>query len=176
MKKFILCLTVSLVFIASKNNNTHYGFNIKDNNLIWESIYECDSASIISQVKKSGILTNIQVGADFISGEVQDIKADYFGAGFKRALTPIYVANDFFGGKALISFKGSKYKVTLKDIFVVKGTTDALGRAGTKTKLDDYALKKGDYKNLFKKDAAVILDYTFEKLFTFRDDSDSSDW
>jgi hypothetical protein len=170
MKKITTLLIFPILIFAFTTKNDFYGFKIVDGGLIWESVYNYDSnTNIVSNIKMSGNLKNINEGENYLSGEFYNLMADYKGAGFKRMVTPIYLLSNSFAGNVIIRIKEDKYKVTIKDISMVKLVTDMISKEGFRTSLDDMATKKNDYRVMFKRDAGIILDYTFERYFDFSD-------
>lgn len=153
-------------------------FMIEDSKVIWQNIYETDLVfqDLLSEVKKKGIIKEFNQFENSISGEFEDVDADYKGLGYSEMLTPIYVARSYFSGTILIEFKENRYRVTLRNLILTQKYDDAISKGGEKTSLDFFALKKNkEFKKMFLKAPSEILNHTFINLFTIKKKEDD-DW
>lgn len=194
MKKLLFLVVVSLYISVcqaqERDSDPIYGspkhktvntqeFKISNGKLIWQKIYECkDSISqIAKKLKNDGILKEIEITENTITGSLKDIDADYKGAGFSRGLTPMYLISDRLTCFVLIDFKKDKYRVTIKNIQLTNVLESPISKVGESEPIETYALKKKNttFKDVFLKDAATILNYTFNKIFENNKDVNKDD-
>ena len=178
--------------IAQKGDNLIYGapkdkkvdtkgFKISNGKLIWQKVYECNDSinQVVSNLKRGGILKEIEISDGTVTGSLKDIDSDYKGAGFSRGLTPMYLISDRLTCFVLIEFKKEKYRVTVKNMQLVNVLENPISKVGESEPIESYALKKKNtaFKDIFLKDAATILNYTFNKIFDIsKNVEDDNNW
>ena len=181
MKNLFFFIVFVCSFVITMNAQESVNTFLPENNqIIWQKIFETemDFNEQARKIKESGILVKPEIEENKILGQTKPIDADYKGAGYGEMSTPIYVAQSFFDGFAVIDFKEGKYRVTLKNIMLTQKYDDGLSKEGEKTSLEAYSIKRGknEMKGAFAKSPGVILDYTFTQVFTFISSESNDDW
>src|SRR5690606_2732900 len=117
MKRLILIFTFLSQLTFAQNN---YNFSIQNNQIEWQKIYETNLTKneVASILKTNGIFKNISFEENSITGNIEDISADYKGAGSTGMTTSIYVQNSTIAGKFQREFKEGKYRVTMNGIYL----------------------------------------------------------
>lgn len=164
----ILLLTFSIVLYSQKESNS---FLIENDKLLWQKIFitEMSFDQLTLAVIESGVLSSINIEENKIVGESKLFEAEYKGAGFSEFGTPMYIARSFFEGYCVIDFKDGRYRVTIRNIMLTQKYSDGLSTLGEKRTIESFAVNigKDTLKPSFNKKPAIILDYTFNKAFTF---------
>lgn len=168
------------IYGAPKNKKVDtQGFKISNGKLIWQKVYECKDSinQIVSNLKRGGILKGIEISDGTVTGSLKNIDSDYKGAGFSRGLTPMYLISDRLTCFVLIEFKKEKYRVTIKNMQLINVLESPINKIGESEPIESYALKKKNtaFKDTFLKDAATILNYTFNKIFDTNKNSENDD-
>lgn len=176
MFSFLLLIMHILLYGQEVDNN----FKVDNAEIIWQKIYDTELTfkDFEEIIKDSGLLENIEIGENKITGDLKSIDADFRGAGYTEMVTPIYIARSHLSGFAILELKEGKYRVTLKRVVLTQKYNDPLTKQGERTNLEFYGLKNGknELTNSFKKNPSYILDYTFSKLFDFNDSQKKDDW
>ena len=155
MKKLIILFFA--VFIANLcHAQDSMNFKIIDGEVVWQKVYESKD-SINQIIKRLNVLTAI----------IKDLDADYKGAGFSRGMAPMFLISDKITGSVTIDFKDGKYRATIKHMKMENKIATPISKIGETEPIETYALKKKNtiFKSGFLTDPAIILDYTFNKIF-----------
>lgn len=179
MKHFALLASLLFLTVYSVVQESVNNFTVKDNEIIWQKVYDTPLSfqALTDVIKSSGLISNIQVAENKISGELKPIDADFKAAGYSEMLTPMYVSRSHIAGFMNIDYKEGKYRVTLNKIELTQKYSDGLSQLGEKSTLDSYGLKnsKTEFTNGFKKSPSIILNYSSDKKFHLKAEQ-KSDW
>ena len=91
----------------------------------------------------------------------------------------MYLISDRLTCFVLIEFKKEKYRVTVKNMQLINVLESPISKVGESEPIETYALKKKNtaFKDMFLKDAATILNYTFNKIFDIsKNVEDDDNW
>jgi len=165
----------------SKNNlPNEQVFKISDGKLIWQKVYECKDSinQIVSNLKRGGSLRGIDVTDNVATGSLKDIEVDYKGAGFSRGTLPIYITSHHLSCFVVIDFKKGKYRITIKNIQLTDVPEGSINKFGESEPIETYALKNKntEFRDLFIKAPATILNYTFNKIFEQTAKEEDDNW
>lgn len=166
MKKVLILTSILTLFSISANSQDQIrNFQIEGREIIWQKVSESNltNEELIEKIKDSGIIENISIGDNKISGDLKSIEADFRGAGYSEIGTPMIVYRSFINGFVIAEFKEGKYRITVKRIILTRKYDQ-----GDKTSLEYYGLnRRNEFTNVFRKSASEILDYTFSEKFEF---------
>lgn len=175
----IIISALSWVEANSQDQTVRDGFEIENDAIVWRKVYDTKLTleQLISSLKESGNFKDIEASENKIIGQTIAIAPDYKGAGYSRGFTPIMVLSSDYSAFCLIEFKENRFRVTFKNIKLIKTISNALGKSGDSMLIDMYALKndKKRFKEAFFKDASKIYNYSFNKLFEVKEQK-KSDW
>ncbi|WP_026934271.1 hypothetical protein [Christiangramia echinicola] len=176
--KHLYLIFISLFLINSQNNNDN--FSIDEGKLIWQKVYETElnQDELLNEIKASGNFQEIESFGDKISANITRRELKFVEVGESNSTIPIYIASNDITGFILFEFKDNKYRVTIKNIKLVKQYKDALSDEGELTNIEDFALKNKDaeLKKSFLKKPSKVIDFTFSKLTKIEKSSKDNDW
>jgi len=172
MKNLIYIFILFPVIAFAQSN-----FLLKENRLIWQKVYE---EKATPELFKNHLLQNLEFGYievmdDKIIATINNLKIDYKGYGTSELFTSMYIARNNYDALAIIEFKENRYRITIKDIMAIADYSDGLTEQGEKTQLERFATNRKGFKKRFIEKDALIFDYTFNKLFKPKQQSDN-DW
>ena len=170
-----LLLLVSTVLAQEHFNN----FQNDESALSWQKVYPTAFTfeQLCGKFKDSGLLENIDVRDNKITGDLKPLEADFKGAGFSEMSTPMYIARSYFTGFVKVDYQEGKYRVTIKKVMLSQKYDDPLTKQGEKSTLESWGLKKGNQiRDSFKKSPSLILDYTYSRKFEFNGKDKSDNW
>lgn len=182
-----LILSIIAIFLVTSsfsqepgNTKDSSNFKIKQNALVWQKIYptDHDTDALVKQLKTSGKLKNIErLDSATIIAAIENLPVDYTGAGYTRGNTPMYLISDRITANVTINLKPGRIRITIKNILLTNAIDTPVSEIGESELLETYALKKknSEFKDIFLKDAATILTYTFNKIFTLTQPSPEDD-
>lgn len=181
MKRLVLIFTFISQFSFAQDN---YNFSTQNNQLEWHKVFEKNltRSEIEKIVKTNGIFKNIHSEENSITGDIENVSADYKGAGSSGMLTSFYVQNTTIAGRFQIEFKEGKYKIILNGINLKTSNDLSSGglsvmSANSTQPLSYYAIKNSQFRKGYLKSDAKIYDYTFSNLFDFSSyQKKSEDW
>lgn len=155
---------------------TTHNFLIDNNKLIWQKVFDTklDFKSLVSQLKIAGVIENIEVSELRITGDLRQLPADFKGAGFTGANTPIIITRSDLLAYCVVEFKENKYRVTLKNLNLVQRFNDVLFKMGEKTNLEVMAIKGEIFRKPFLKTSSVIIDYSLSNAFRLNQDNNEN--
>lgn len=176
MKVLSIILSALLFYSSTFSQDTINNFKLDNRQVIWQRIYETklNFKDLVTQIKSSGIFKTVTIDSLEISGELREFNADYKGAGYSEMITPIYIDRSHINAFAILEFKEGKYRVTVKKIVLTQAYDDALSKQGERVNLENYAIKKDQFTNAFKKSPSLILNFSINKLFEMK--KDESNW
>ncbi|MEJ6982394.1 hypothetical protein WG906_18155 [Pedobacter sp. P351] len=124
MKHIALLASLLFLTVFSFAQESVNNFTVKDNEIIWQKVYDTPLSfqALTDVIKSSGLINNIQVAENKISGELKPIDADFKAAGYSEMLTPMYVSRSHIAGFLNIDYKEGKYRVTLSKIELTQNT------------------------------------------------------
>lgn len=171
-----------LVLLA---NTTSFGqekvnnFFIDKRGILWQRVFETSLTfkEITQQLKNTGVLRNIEVSDHTLLGDIKPMFANSQGAGFTGIETPSYMSEYLLEGFLLLEYKEGRYRVTVKNLRVIKKSYDSIKNAEQNT-LEYFALKnlKNEMSDAFKRAPSAILDYTFTTLFEVKEAEVQKGW
>ena len=79
----------------------------------------------------------------------------------------MFLISDKITGSVTIDFKDGKYRATIKHMKMENKIATPISKIGETEPIETYALKMKNtiFKSGFLTDPAIILDYTFNKIF-----------
>lgn len=178
--KRIIVIVVLLIsnVIAVFSQDTINNFTIENNSIVWKKIYETSLSfeQLAEKIKDSGFFIKPDINGNKLYGDLNSIDADYRGAGYSEFGTAICIARSHFHSFGIVEYKEAKYRVTVKNIMLSQKYSDPLTKQGETKNLDFFYLKKNgvEFENSFKKQASIILDFTFKNKFDFTKSSTDS--
>lgn len=177
MKTF-LTIYVILFFNYVNAQTQLNNFSIDNDQLVWVKIFDTPKTydQLTESIKDAGVINNIDIEDNKISGDLKPFEADYKGAGFSRGLTPIYILSTNVTSFVIIEYKEGRYRVTLKKIILTQSSDNPLAKQGETDPLDDFAIKNGKYRNNFINQASKIYDYSFNKIFEIKNSPKNDNW
>lgn len=103
---------------------------------------------------------------------------DFKGYSVSEMSTLMYVSRSYVKAFALIEFKESRYRVTLKNIKFVQKYEDTLSKQGEISNIELYALKKQntEFKSNFLNKPSKIMDFTFQKITELKRVAEENKW
>jgi len=171
MKYLILIFSFISQFSFAQDN---YNLSTQNNQIEWQKVFETKMTrqEIESILKSNGIFKNLHFLENSVTGEIENITADYKGAGNSGLTTSFYVQNTTISGQFIIDFKEGKYRASLNGINLkttnnLSGGDITIMSANAVQPLSYYALKKSQFRKGFLNSDAKIYDYTFSNLFDF---------
>lgn len=167
MKRIIAFLLAVFPALASAQEAT---FFVDDDALVWRKVYDGSTTSAIVSynLQASGFFRNIQASDNLVTAEMYGVSLDYKGKGYKQMSLPIYVVNNTFSGFVSVQIKENRYRVTVMRMLSHNQ------RLGTGP-LETLAVKDGVVDPKFLDPAGVIIDDTFDGLFSELDKNDMDD-
>ena len=168
--------TFIIIFIVCLKSfgQDYHGFKIENNQLEWQKVFESKLSMIDIEkiLKTKGIFKNMKSEDEQIIGKIDNITADYQGAGKSIWNTSFYVQNSSINGTFYIEFKDERYRVTLnginlKTINDLSGNGISVMSANAVQPLSDFAIKKGNFRKGFLRSDAKTFEITFSNLFDF---------
>jgi hypothetical protein len=178
MRTILLILTI-FCFKSYSQDLEFENFKLEDGNLIWQKVYQTKLSNdeIIKFFKTSGIIKDSKNLENSLTGTIENLDLDFKGFGIKEMNTPVYISRNFFKSFVLIELKDGRYRITLKEMKLVKKYSDILSEEGEIKELKYYAImnSKKDFTNSFKKSPSGILNFTFDKIFGIKKKK-KSDW
>lgn len=171
---------MALIAFPSMSQESSFNFSIDNGKIIWQKVFDTDlnSEQITILAQESGIMRDINVSENRVSGQIELMEPDYRGAGYGEMSTPIFISRSFVECFALIELRDGRYRVTLRNIALAQKYNDGVSKEGEKSTLESYALnRRGDeMKKGFLNKPAEILNYTFIKSFTVSASKQDEDW
>ena len=168
MKKLLFIL-IAIIIANLCYSQDSKNFKIADGEVIWQKIYESKDNidQIIKRLKTGGILKNIELLDNSLTATIEDLDADYKGAGFSRGVTPMFLIANKITCSVTIDFKEGRSRITLKHMKLKNLIETPLSKIGEIEPIETYALKKKNtiFKTVFLGDPATILNHTFNKIF-----------
>ena len=121
MKQIIIFL-LSFVSLTAHAQATEYGdFKLQDQEIIYQAIFQNEKvtyAKLEEQYKKNKQFSNIKVGANEITFNVNDLTVDYLKFQFSQVQTPLILQTGKFSGQASVAIRDGRYRVTFSKIMV----------------------------------------------------------
>lgn len=176
----LIFLTVASLGSFAQSQEAVNGFLAVDREVVWQKVYETPLSfkEISDEVVNSALYANYVIEENRITGDMRPIDADYKGAGYAYAETPVYISTSSIYGFVTIEYKEGRYRVTLRKIFFAQKFDYMLAEKGERISIETYCSKNsnGELRPAFTKAPSKILDYTFSKRFDFNKKQNSEDW
>lgn len=163
---FLLILLWTISSMAQVNN-----FSIVDGRLIWQNVFETqlDQDRIEKLIIESGQFTDIVNTGDRITFFCPRTKVNYEQFGYKWGNTPVYVSSHDIAFFCTIQFKEGRYRATLERIIGIENRTDKLYHDGDSRPLDAFAIKEGEFRDIFTRKPSEIYNKLFLMLLDFQE-------
>lgn len=167
-------IVTTLLLFISCNLFSQTEFKMDDGSLIWQKIFDIENspADLFNYIQSKGYFRDVSKTDSSFTAIFEGIEPDYKGFGSSEMSTPIYIARSFVNGGVNIQCKDGRYRVTLTNLTLEQKYNDPLSKQGEKSKIESYSGKK-EIKGSFLKKPALILNYTFDKIFTFKKSDDN---
>ena len=113
MKNLILIIAIFMANLCHAQDSKN--FKIIDGEVVWQKVYESKDSinQITKRLKIDGILKNIELVDSVLTAIIENLDADYKGAGFGRGVTPMFLISDKITCSVTIDFKEGKYRATI---------------------------------------------------------------
>ncbi|WP_313266550.1 hypothetical protein [Sphingobacterium sp.] len=169
MKSIITFLLVFICFSAFSQTE----FKMNEGYLVWQKVFDvnCSPNELFTFIQSKGYFKEISKTDTTFTAIFEGVEPDYKGFGSSEMSTPIYISRSFINGGVNIECRNGRYRVTLTNLTLEQKYNDTLSRQGEKSKIESYSGRK-EIKGSFLKKPALILNYTFNKIFTFKESSD----
>lgn len=175
MKKLLLILFF-IPFVGMSQSLSDL-FIIKDNNLIWQKVYESETGiqEVFSNIKSSGYVSSVEIANNEIYGDIKDLKLLYKEAGLKWGNTAVYVSGMNAYASFRIELKEGRYRVTVSSIKMAsQKSIGAFQNNNSFTSLSDLATRNGLIKDSFIKKEGLAYGYTFNEIFKPKSKTDDN--
>jgi hypothetical protein len=172
--KQVLFIVFCLITVSTYPQVTSYGnFKVSSQELIYQKVFLHDSASLeklADYYTNLPFVSNVAVSDGELSFTIDDLVVDYKKFGFSQVSTPSIVQTGKYSGKAIVSAKDGKYRVTVSDIRL----TGDIGykKITTKDNLTNYACRdNGTYisNDWTKPNTLGLLDKAFTDNLEYRE-------
>ena len=151
--KFIILITVLSLLLFSDTEN----FTITDSgNLELSKVHTTELSTTNLHIAIKTKLKGEEISSNTFIAQIKNYQLEFEELGYKKMSTPI-VAQGKINFELLIQTKEGKYKVTARQIKSITPIDDS------PTDMELFAIKKGNYKSLFTKHLAKILEYNLNK-------------
>lgn len=150
-------------------------FGIADGTKVyWQKVFESsmDEGQITKLLVNDGRFTDIINNEGVITCRLVDAVIDYKKMGFPYSDTPMYISKCKTSLFATIQVKDGKYRVTVENVVFVVAEENGIFKIGETDPLEDYAIKKGAFRNMFlHANGAEILNRYFTETFKLQEKS-----
>ncbi len=119
MKKLLLVLVAQIAVCANAQTVSFGSFKIADQEILYQKVFSQDSvtaAAMEKYYKTLPYVSNLELGADGVQFDVNDITVDYKKFGISQVATPPIMQSGKYSGKVSIGVKDGKYRITMKSI------------------------------------------------------------
>ena len=119
MKKLLLVLLTQFAFYANAQTVSFGSFKITEQEILYQKVFSQDSvtaAAMEKYYKTLPYVSNLELSADGVQFDVNDITVDYKKFGISQVATPPIMQSGKYSGKVSIGVKDGKYRVTMKSI------------------------------------------------------------
>lgn len=110
-----------LVLSAFAQTTTYEDFKLADQEIIYQPVFQSEGttyAKLEEFYKKSKNFSAIKISANEMTFDVRDLTVDYLKFQFSQVETPLILQTGKFSGKASVSIREGRYRVTFKEIMV----------------------------------------------------------
>lgn len=108
--------------LVSKAQPTSYGdFKLVDQEIVYQVVFQKEGISYAELEKyyaKNSAFKNIKISANEMTFDFNDLTVDYLKFQFSQVETPLILQTGKFSGKASVSVREGRYRVTLNQIMV----------------------------------------------------------
>ena len=119
MKKLLLVLIGQIAFYANAQTVSFGSFKIAEQEILYQKVFSQDSvtaAAMEKYYKTLPYVSNLELSADGVQFNVNDIMVDYKKFGISQVATPPIMQSGKYSGKVSIGVKDGKYRITMKSI------------------------------------------------------------
>ncbi len=122
MKLNLIGVFLQMVVINALAQTTNYeDFKLVDQEIIYQAVFQSEDiayAKLEEFYKKSENFSNLKILANEMTFDVKDLTVDYLKFQFSQVETPLILQTGKFSGKASVSIREGRYRVTFKSIMV----------------------------------------------------------
>ena len=172
MKRFLILLLALLPITAAAQN-----FHIENGQIKWQKVYDSDMtfAELHTAIVVSNDYEDIQVLDNCIMATLKPVDYIPEDYGFKYGNSNTLLLNGALGPIAVrIDVKEGKYSVSATNILITRITSGGMLPLGYKSKLEDYALKRGAPNKMMTEQFGPVFDKFLTRKTTFKKTDD--DW
>lgn len=119
-------LTVLALFLFCTVNTfaqpgEYESFKLVDQEIIYQAVFQGEDvtyAKLEEYYKKNSSFKNVKIMANELTFDVNDLTVDYLKFQFSQVQTPLILQTGKFSGKASVSIREGRYRVTFNKIMV----------------------------------------------------------
>gem|GEM_PF-5130115 len=171
MKLSFLVLLFSFIFSISNAQDstlqTVGNFSLsRDGKIAWRKCFHTDllEKGFLNEIETKNILLNLSTDSFSITGDLKPIDPDF--TGFRPLQRPIRLAQGQIVARVAIKLEEAEYCITISDIFYKQLFDYRQRRKGDMTNLERGLIRRGHFIREFELPTGVILNNTFEKVFS----------
>lgn len=111
----------ALVLSVFAQTTSYEDFKLADQEIIYQTVFQSEGityAKLEEFYKKSKNFSNIKISASEMTFDVSDLTVDYLKFQLSQVETPLILQTGKFSGKASVSIREGRYRVTFNKIMV----------------------------------------------------------
>ena len=146
------------------------GFQIEDNTIKWQKVYNTDMTftELYTAVVATNDFYEIQALDNCIIAKIKPVDYVPEDYGFRYGNSNTLLLNGALGPVTVrIDVKEGRYRVTATDIIVTRTTSGGMLQRGYQSKLEDYALKRGQPNNMMAEQFGPVFEKFIIRKTTF---------
>lgn len=175
--KHIILSTITLCIMLTCN--AQYNFSIKNSQVVWQKIYQTQLTfeEVVDITKSNSNLREFNLVDSTIHCRFSEQRPDLS----KRMSMPIYYSTSTISGIVTIQYKQGRYRVTIEKITLAMNSINKSFNLNSHNSaiypIEDYAIKKGNWKTSFWGDVMFEYNKLFESLVEMKKASHlGDDW
>lgn len=121
MKSYILPLLTCISLVTSAQTTSYGDFKLADQEIVYQTVFQKEGVSYEELEKfyaKNKCFSGIKISANEMTFDVKDLTVDYLKFQFSQVETPLILQTGKFSGKASVSVREGRYRVTFNKIMV----------------------------------------------------------
>lgn len=179
MKKLFLLVVLAAAHTSWAQTTSYGNFKLVDQEIIYQKVFEQDSitlAKLETYYKTVPYVTNVALKGDAVEFLVNELTVDYKKFQFSQVATPPIIQTGKYSGKASVSVKDGKYRVTVKSLQLTGD--NVYKKITTKEPLTTYASKNNGtvlHPDWCRPNQLGLLDKAFTDRLQYKG-GDDTDW
>lgn len=179
MKKLFFLIAIVTVNVSWAQTTSYGNFKLVDQEIIYQKVFEQDSitpAKLEAYYKTVPFAKNVVVKGDGVEFDINDLTVDYKKFQFSQVATPPIIQTGKYSGKASVSVKDGRYRVTVKSLQLTGD--NVYKKITTKENLTTYSAKNNGtilHPDWCRPNQLGLLDKAFTDWMQYKGD-DSNDW